>query len=193
MACTLVKQNCRCSYLQQEVRGVVNTHDQTSDTQHVIYIREADQAYGGQMMNEHNEEILQVHKTYVKRGHCRHNTKIFSKINTKSETSFSLTGSLCKHKQDLRYPDWLNKEEHYISVMIALCILLHKSLATVLLRALSYTNRQATPWRRSLEWNRRIVCLYEWRMVRLTDQPQTNKSHVRPTAVEFPLQYTVQI
>lgn len=125
MACTLVKQNCRCSYLQQDVRGVVNTHDQTSHTQHVIYIREADQAYGGQMMNEHNEEILQAHKTYVKRGL---NTKILCKINTKSETFFSLTGSQCKHKQDLRSPDWLNKEEHYICVMIALCILIYKSL-----------------------------------------------------------------
>lgn len=66
----LVEQNCRCSYLQQEVRGVVNTHDQTSHTQHVIYIRETDQADCSQMMNEHNEEILQIHKKYVKHSNA---------------------------------------------------------------------------------------------------------------------------
>lgn len=48
-----------CSHLQQEVRCVVNAHDQTPHTQHVIYIRETDQADGRQMMNEHDEEILQ--------------------------------------------------------------------------------------------------------------------------------------
>lgn len=56
-----MKQNGRCSYLQQEVRGVVDEHDQTSHTQHVIYIRETDQADCSQMMNEHNEEILRRH------------------------------------------------------------------------------------------------------------------------------------
>ncbi len=55
----IIQNNVVRSHLQQEVRWVVNTHDQTPHTQHVIYIRETDQADGGQMMNEHDEEILQ--------------------------------------------------------------------------------------------------------------------------------------
>lgn len=46
------------SYLQQEIGGVVNTHDQAAHAHHVIYIWETDQTDRGQMMNEHNEKIL---------------------------------------------------------------------------------------------------------------------------------------
>lgn len=44
--------------LEQEVGGVVDAHDEAADSRHVVDVGEADEADGGQVMDEHDEEVL---------------------------------------------------------------------------------------------------------------------------------------
>lgn len=44
--------------LEQEVRGVVDTHDEAADSHHVVDVGEADEADCSQVMDEHDQEVL---------------------------------------------------------------------------------------------------------------------------------------
>jgi dolichyl-phosphate-mannose--protein O-mannosyl transferase len=45
-------------YLQEDVCGVMHTHDQGSHPQHVVSVGERDERDGGEMVDQHNVEIL---------------------------------------------------------------------------------------------------------------------------------------
>lgn len=51
-------RRCRPTDLEQEVRGVVDTHDEAADSQHVVDVGEADEADCSQVMDEHDQEVL---------------------------------------------------------------------------------------------------------------------------------------
>lgn len=44
--------------LKQEVRGIVDTHDEAADSHHVVDVGEADEADCSQVMDEHDQEVL---------------------------------------------------------------------------------------------------------------------------------------
>lgn len=46
------------TYLQQEVRGIVDAHHQASYPHHVVDVRKADETHRSQVMDEHDEEVL---------------------------------------------------------------------------------------------------------------------------------------
>lgn len=46
------------TYLQQEVRGIVDAHHQTSYSHHVVDIRKTDETDCSHVMDEHDEEVL---------------------------------------------------------------------------------------------------------------------------------------
>lgn len=45
-------------YLQKDVRRIVQAHDQRSASDHVVCVGEGDEQYGGQVMDQHDHEIL---------------------------------------------------------------------------------------------------------------------------------------
>lgn len=47
------------THLQQEVGGVVDAHDQAAHSRHIVDVGEADEADGGQVVDEHDEEVLE--------------------------------------------------------------------------------------------------------------------------------------
>lgn len=46
-------------YLQQYICSVVEAHDERAHPSHVIHVREGDQGDGGNMVHEHEQEVLQ--------------------------------------------------------------------------------------------------------------------------------------
>lgn len=45
-------------YLQKDVGRIVQAHDQRSASDHVVRVGEGDEQYGGQVMDQHDHEIL---------------------------------------------------------------------------------------------------------------------------------------
>lgn len=46
-------------YLEEDVGGVVHTHDQSARPQHVVGVGERDEDDGGQVVEQHDQKILQ--------------------------------------------------------------------------------------------------------------------------------------
>lgn len=49
-------------YLQKDVGHIVQAHDQRSASDHVVRVGEDDEQYGGQVMDQHDHEILVLEK-----------------------------------------------------------------------------------------------------------------------------------
>lgn len=49
-------------YLQKDVGRIVQAHDQRSASDHVVGVGEGDEQYGGQVMDQHDHEILELEK-----------------------------------------------------------------------------------------------------------------------------------
>lgn len=49
-------------YLQKDVGRIVQAHDQRSASDHVVSVGEGDEQYGGQVMDQHDHEILGLEK-----------------------------------------------------------------------------------------------------------------------------------
>lgn len=46
-------------YLKEDIRCIVQTHDHCASSYHVVSVGECDEQYGGQVVDEHDHEILQ--------------------------------------------------------------------------------------------------------------------------------------
>lgn len=59
-------------YLKEDIRGIVQTHDHCASSYHVVSVGECDEQYGGQVVDEHDHEILpSVGGTERERGRGR--------------------------------------------------------------------------------------------------------------------------
>lgn len=45
-------------YLKEDIRGIVQTHDHRARSDHVVRVGKRDEQYGGQVVDEHDHEIL---------------------------------------------------------------------------------------------------------------------------------------
>lgn len=48
----------RVPYLEEDVGRVVHAHDQRADPQHVVGVGEGDEEDGGEVVDEHDDEVL---------------------------------------------------------------------------------------------------------------------------------------
>lgn len=55
-----VQTSCHAGvhYLKEDIRGIVQTHDHCASSYHVVSVGECDEQYGGQVVDEHDHEIL---------------------------------------------------------------------------------------------------------------------------------------
>lgn len=45
-------------YLKEDIRCIMQTHDQCASSYHIVAIGECDEHYGGQVVDKHDHEIL---------------------------------------------------------------------------------------------------------------------------------------
>lgn len=78
----------RATYLQQEVRGIMDAHHQASYSHHVVDVRKADETHCSQVMDEHDEEVL----------HGKDGQYLLFMQNMAFGGRLPFTSSLCKYR-----------------------------------------------------------------------------------------------